>query len=270
MTRIAGSVSPFAFLGQSMVSRRDATLFFAGKAYWQGREHSRFTAWNNFDGTFIARPCRTGLRTTSMLHYYVYTRQRKEQMMQRTMLRAGILVAVAAVMATDGSAEARCRSRRANRACCQTANYGVNTPMMSNSYVSPQPACGSCSGNMTSAAVDSNMPSSYPTTVGGSGTQYDNPQYVGPQYNTNQPNVVTQPNATNTVGRPVYDPRQNVNAPVAPAPQPGVGVNQSTGAPNANTGATSPTDPESEDRKASKIPGTSPTKAPAPAANAQP
>ena len=193
-------------------------------------------------------------------------------MTHRTILRAGILAAVAAVMVTDGSAEARCRSRRAgrtvNRGCCETTNYGVNTPMMGNPYVSPQPTCGSCSANTTSAVFDSHMPSSYSTTLGGTGTQYYRHQY-STQYNATKPNNVSQPNTTNSVGRPAYD-SQNVTSPAAPAPQPEIGVNESTVAPAVNTRGTPSTDPDSDERKASKNPGTAPTESTAPAANAKP
>lgn len=180
-----------------------------------------------------------------------------------------LIATVAAITTIDATAEARCRARRAcrpaPRACCNPApvcgtNYSATgvypsvTPAPMNSCCGNQVVYGNTDSNATGTVVDSTVPHSYPANVQQSGTQ---------------------PNQPYSVSKPIYDSQPNASVPAAntqpapAAPQPGISEPEAGVAPAPQPGS-SPTDPDSEDRKASKIPGTAPTKAPAPAANAQP
>ena len=173
-------------------------------------------------------------------------------MIRQRILMTGLLIAVVSVVAYSGDAEARCRCRRACGGRWQGNGYnngyahnnGYNTGMAN---YGGQSGWNNANGNAVNAdgtLINQGMNPQPANTAGVQG--YDG------TYSVSKPTIDNQTN-TSVQGQ--------LNAPqqIAPAPV----QNQ---VPQTNS---SP-DPDNEGRNASKIPGTAPTKAPAPAANATP
>lgn len=170
--------------------------------------------------------------------------------MTQQRIRLAVLgLAIVSVIASGATAEARGRCRCQNGGWRQgySNGYGYNTAW--NGYNTAWNGNTGWNGN---------------TACNGTQNVYTN---------TTDMNGSNMPANNVTVGRPTYAdpaaPQQVVNpAPIetAPAPAPAVLINQQ---PNQVQSNSSP-DPDNEGRNASKIPGTAPTKAPAPAANGTP
>lgn len=175
-------------------------------------------------------------------------------MIRQRLLRAGLLIAVISVAVSSGDAEARCRCRGgrfAGGGWSQGNNYAYNT---GSSYYAGQN--GYSNGNQSGYS-------------NGNQSGYSNGTVVNPGMNAVNPGVNTAPvnapinapsvqtNGNYSVGRPVYTTPPAQGQQIAP---PQTNQIQSNSSP----------DPDNEGRNASKIPGTAPTKAPAPAADATP
>lgn len=184
-------------------------------------------------------------------------------------IKVGLCLVVASVVLGSGDAEARCRSR--GRCCgwgygyanacgnncgfvnncstgcgvsrCGAGGCGINSGCGVNGC-----GVGGCGVNGCSAAVNGQIIQPTATTV-----PVDSTYSVSkPIYNDQNPQLINQPG----VVQPAPAPIDNRAAPQIKSTNPAL----------QNT---SP-DPDNEGRNASKIQGTAPTKAPAPAANANP
>lgn len=184
-------------------------------------------------------------------------------MMRQRILWTCMVVAVVSLVVDSGNADARCGRNRCGfrRGCGNGCGY--------------RSGCNSGCGQVTNGC-------------GANGCNANGMVWNGSSY-TNAPAMnngmaptpvngqILQPDGTYSVGKPNYnyDGTPAINngvAPVnpnfntAPAPAPGVAPSPARSAVDANS---SP-DVDNEGRNASRIQGTAPTKAPAPAANANP
>lgn len=178
---------------------------------------------------------------------YVSTVKGANMSLQR-ILGMGLLVAVVSVVCSN-DAQARWRGR--NRCC----GYGYSTTY--NYTYGATNQCNTCAGN----------------------GQFVNQGAVMTNPTAPQPNIVNRPtylDQTAPTGPIPADAPQPVAAEPAPAIANPPQVNNAPGntLPSNPEAAQVPTNtspnPDNEGRNASKIPGTAPTKAPAPAANANP
>ena len=169
-------------------------------------------------------------------------------MTRQRLLRAGLFIAIVSIVAISGDADARNRCRNGGiaggRGWQQNNNYAYNS---GTNYYGAQN--GDANGNMV-----------YPNTMNA------NSNTANPAMNSNTVNPSgIQNNGTYSVSKPVT----NAAAVQAGVPQPIVGTAPINQNPQPVQENSSP-DPDNEGRNASKIPGTAPTKAPAPAADALP
>jgi hypothetical protein len=197
-------------------------------------------------------------------------------MTRQRLLMTGLWMAIVGVTAFSGDADARgrCRNGGQGRGWRQNSNYGYGN----NNYGYGNNNYGYGNNNYGYGSSNYGYGNSNGYAYGNGTTYGTQPAYT----NTMTPEMQTpvQPGTTYSVARPTLDAAGQPAAPLTVAPQPAApravinqtpindGVAPVITPPAAQTNS-SP-DPDNEGRNASKIPGTAPTKAPAPAANATP